>query len=138
VLLTVYCVVFGSVNSLRSRLAVQAGTAESSRLQYTVHSCRFSQMWKQNVFEHIMAKGPCYGNLRRVEQTFISVYPSLQETHMPNYVVVLSKPMLGVRVWSSHCATSREVTGSVPGGILGFFIDLILLAALWPRDRLSL
>jgi hypothetical protein len=31
VLLTVYCVVFGGVNS-------QAGTTDSSRLQYTVHS----------------------------------------------------------------------------------------------------
>jgi hypothetical protein len=37
VLLTVYCVVFGGVNSLLSGL-VQAGTTDSSRLQYTVHS----------------------------------------------------------------------------------------------------
>ena len=31
-----------------------------------------------------------------------------------------------------HCATSRKVAGSIPYGIIGSFIDLILPVALWP------
>ena len=30
------------------------------------------------------------------------------------------------------CATSQEVAGSIPGGVLEFFIDIILPAAIWP------
>jgi hypothetical protein len=37
--------------------------------------------------------------------------------------------MLGVR----GGATSRKVAGSIPEGVIGFFIDLIL----WPLSRLS-
>ena len=31
-----------------------------------------------------------------------------------------------------HCATSRKVAGSISDVSLEFFIDIILLAALWP------
>jgi hypothetical protein len=36
------------------------------------------------------------------------------------------------RSWLRHCATSQKVVGSIPDGVIGF-IDIILLAALWPR-----
>ena len=29
-----------------------------------------------------------------------------------------------------HCATSRKVAGSIPDGVIGIFIDIILPAAL--------
>ena len=29
-------------------------------------------------------------------------------------------------------ATSRKVAGSIPDGVIGFVIDIILPAALWP------
>jgi hypothetical protein len=41
-------------------------------------------------------------------------------------------------VWLRHCATSRKVAGSIPGGVTGIFIDIILSVALWPCGRLSL
>jgi hypothetical protein len=41
----------------------------------------------------------------------------------------------GVR-W--HYGTDRQVAGSIPDGVIGFFSDIILPVALWPRDRLSL
>jgi hypothetical protein len=40
------------------------------------------------------------------------------------------------RNWLRYCATSRKVAGSVPDYVVGFFIALILSAALWPWDRL--
>jgi hypothetical protein len=41
------------------------------------------------------------------------------------------------RSWLRHCATRRKVVGSSPDEV-GFSIDLIILAALWPWSRLSL
>jgi hypothetical protein len=32
-----------------------------------------------------------------------------------------------------HCVTSRKVTGSIPDGVTGIFIDIILATALWLR-----
>jgi hypothetical protein len=34
--------------------------------------------------------------------------------------------MMGWRSSLRHCATSRKVAGSIPDGVLAFFIDLIL------------
>jgi len=38
----------------------------------------------------------------------------------------------------NSCARSWKASGSIPDGITGFFIDLILLAALWPGGQPSL
>jgi hypothetical protein len=40
--------------------------------------------------------------------------------------------------WLRHCATSWKVTGSIPVGVVEFFIDIILLATIWAWGRLSL
>ena len=39
----------------------------------------------------------------------------------------------GVAWWLRHCATSRMVPGSNPGGVTGFFSDIFLLTVPWPR-----
>jgi len=36
------------------------------------------------------------------------------------------------------CVTNRKVAGSIPAGVTGFFIHIILPIALWPWVRLSL
>jgi len=37
-----------------------------------------------------------------------------------------------VAQWLRCCATNRKVAGSIPAGVSGFFIDIILPIALWP------
>jgi len=40
--------------------------------------------------------------------------------------------------WLRHCATNRKVAGSIPDGLTGFVVELILLVALWIWGALSL
>jgi len=52
------------------------------------------------------------------------------------------KPLLvwgtAVAQWLRCCATNRKVAGSIPDGVMDFFIDIILPIALWPWGRSSL
>jgi hypothetical protein len=41
-------------------------------------------------------------------------------------------------VFNLYCATNRKVAGSIPDGVMEFFINIILPIALWPWGRLSL
>jgi len=43
-----------------------------------------------------------------------------------------------VAQWLRCCATNLKVTGSIPDGVMEFFIDIILLIALWPWGWLIL
>jgi hypothetical protein len=49
----------------------------------------------------------------------------------PNYSTAVAQ-------WLRCCDTNRKVAGSIPAGVIGFFIDKILLITLWPWGRLSL
>ena len=42
-----------------------------------------------------------------------------------------------VAQWLRCCATNRKVAGSIPAGVSGLFIDVILPIVLWPWVRLS-
>jgi hypothetical protein len=42
------------------------------------------------------------------------------------------------RSWLRHFARNRKVAGSIPDGVIGIFIDIILSVALWSWGRLSL
>jgi len=48
--------------------------------------------------------------------------PDLSDNLLPSYVyicIVCIRP--GVAQWLGHCATSRTVSGSIPGGVTGDF-----------------
>jgi len=40
--------------------------------------------------------------------------------------------------WVSLCATSQKATGSIPDGVIEFFIDIAIPTALWPWGQPSL
>jgi hypothetical protein len=40
--------------------------------------------------------------------------------------------------WLGYCGTNRKVAGSIPDGVIGIFIGIILPIALWSWGRLSL
>jgi hypothetical protein len=42
------------------------------------------------------------------------------------------------RSWLRHCSTKHKVAGSIPDGVMEFFIDIIFSAALWQLDWQSL
>jgi len=44
----------------------------------------------------------------------------------------------GVAQWLRCCATSRTVPGQIPGGVIGFFSDILLPTTPWHWSRLSL
>jgi len=63
-------------------------------------------------------------------ETYIYIY-IYTHTHTHTHTAVAQ--------WLRCCATSRKVTGPIPAGVSGFFIDVkILPIALWPRSRISL
>jgi hypothetical protein len=65
---------------------------------------------------------------------------SVEQIKRPDisYVTLRQWGPLMVALWLRCCDTIRKVAGTIPDGFIGFFIDIILLIALWPWVRLSL
>jgi amino acid permease len=47
-------------------------------------------------------------------------------------VIYINNMGTAVAQWLRYCATNQKVAGSIPDGVIGIFIDIILLIALWP------
>jgi hypothetical protein len=54
------------------------------------------------------------------------------QTFLSNRYVISCELGHAVAQWLRHCATNLKVARSIPDGVTGFFIDIILPVALWP------
>jgi len=82
-----------------------------------------------------LKSGPNVGHILPVDKaTYLKYYIGLFEAF--NSVVNLIQGIFlagtVVAQWLMCCATNRKVAGSIPDGVMEFFIDIILPIALWP------
>jgi len=59
------------------------------------------------------------GHKMKVQQ--ISIMSSVSNIYQTMYNIQLGT---AVAQWLRHCATNRKVTGSIPAGVSGYFIDI--------------
>jgi len=61
------------------------------------------------------------------------------QVRLKRLIVYILRRGTAVAEWLRVCATNRNVAGSIPADVIGFFIDIkILPIALWSWGRLSL